>query len=101
MNPIPDPIGITDGSGDKIIITPHLITIHLTSTMGCNFIQLSGPIGCDCSTRSDFNTMDSLVIPQPESYEFHRIPTELPSVPIRSDFEFNHLDMNKMSIIEK
>ncbi len=75
--------GITNGSDGKIIITPHLITVHLTSTMGCNFTQLSDPIGSDCRIRSDSNTMDPLVIPQPGSYEFHRIPTELPSVPYR------------------
>ncbi len=75
--------GITNGSDGKIIIIPHLITIHLTSTMGCNFTELSDPIGSDCRIRSDSNTMDSLVIPQPVSYEFHRIPTELPSVSYR------------------
>ncbi len=55
MNPIPGPIGsdhptkfdrnpgcgTTNGSNSKIIITPHLITIHLISTMGCDFTQLS------------------------------------------------------------
>ncbi len=61
MNPIPGPIGssrirrnpgcgTTNGSNSKIIITPHLITIHLISTMGCNFIQLSDP-------TIDFNDM--------------------------------------------
>jgi hypothetical protein len=45
--------GTTNGSDGKIIITPHLITIHLISTMGCNFTQLSDPIGSDCKIRSD------------------------------------------------
>ncbi len=39
--------GTTNGSDGKIIITPRLITIHLISTMGCNFTQLSDPIGSD------------------------------------------------------
>jgi hypothetical protein len=39
--------GTTNGSDGKIIITPHLITIHLISTMGCNFTQLSDPIRSD------------------------------------------------------
>jgi hypothetical protein len=79
MNPISDPVGpdhpmksdrnpgygIASGSDGKFITTPHLITIYLTSTMGCNFTQLSDPIGSDCRTRSDSNTMDPLVIPQP------------------------------------
>ncbi len=43
--------GTTSGSDGKIIITPHLITIHLISTMGCNFTQLSDPIGSDCRIR--------------------------------------------------
>jgi hypothetical protein len=76
------------GSDGKIIITPHLITIHLISTMGCNFTQLSDPIRSDCRIRSNSNTMDPLVVPQPGSYEFQRIPTELPSDPIRSDYRF-------------
>jgi hypothetical protein len=42
MNP---DCGTTNGSDDKIIITPHLITNHLISTIGCNFTQLSDPIG--------------------------------------------------------
>jgi hypothetical protein len=75
----------TNGSDGKIIITPHLIIIHSISTMGCNFTQLFDPIGSDCRILSDSNTMDPLVIPQPGSYEFHQIPTELPSDPIRSD----------------
>jgi hypothetical protein len=58
-------------------------TIHLISTMGCNFTELSDPIGSDCRIRSDSNTMDPLVIPQAESYEFHRIPTKLLSNPIK------------------
>ncbi len=33
--------GIINGSDDRIIITPHLMTIHLSSTMRCNFTQLS------------------------------------------------------------
>jgi hypothetical protein len=33
--------GTTNGSDGKIIITPHLITNHLISTIGCNFTQLS------------------------------------------------------------
>ncbi len=45
--------GTTKGSDGKIVITPHLITIHLISTMGCNFTQLSDPIGSDCRFRSD------------------------------------------------
>jgi hypothetical protein len=67
MNPIPGPIGsdhpkksdrnpgcgTTNGSDGKIIITLHLITIHLISTMGCNFTQLSDPIGSECRIRSD------------------------------------------------
>ncbi len=86
MNPIPGPIGfdrptksdrnpgyrITNGSDGKIIIT-HLITIHLISTMGCNFTQLSDPIGSDCRIRWDSNTVDPLVIPRSGSYEFRRI----------------------------
>jgi hypothetical protein len=96
MNPIPDPIGsdhstkfdqnpgcgITKGSDGKMIIT-HLITIHLMSTMRCNFSQLSDPIGSDSGIRSDSNTMDALVISQPGSYGFHRILTKLSSVPYR------------------
>jgi hypothetical protein len=39
--------GTTNRSDGKIIITPHLITIHLSSTMGCNFTQLSDPIRSD------------------------------------------------------
>jgi hypothetical protein len=81
MNPISDPVE-SDG---QIIITLHLIPIHLINTMGCNFTQLSDPIGSDCRIGSDSNTMDPLVIPQPGPYEFHRIPTKIPSDPIRSD----------------
>jgi hypothetical protein len=73
----------TNGFDGKIIITPHLIIIHLISTMGCNFTQLSDPIKSDCRIRSDSNTMDPLVVPQPESYGFQQILTELPSVPYR------------------
>ncbi len=62
---------ITNGSDGKILITPHLITIHLTSTMGCNFTQLSDALGSDCRIQLDSNTMDPLVIPKPASYEFH------------------------------
>jgi hypothetical protein len=65
--------------------------------MGCNFTQLSDPIGSDCQIRSDSNTIDSLVISQPGCYEFHRISTELPSVSYRiqsdSTVEFNHLNL--------
>jgi hypothetical protein len=43
--------GTTNGSDVKIIITGHLITIHLISTMGCNFTQLSDPIGSDYRIR--------------------------------------------------
>ncbi len=68
----------TNGFDGKIIITPHLI-----STMGCNFTQLSDPIESDCRIRSDSNTMDPLVVPQPESYGFQKILTETPSVPYR------------------
>jgi hypothetical protein len=32
----------TNGSDGKIIITPHLIPIHLISTMECNFRILYG-----------------------------------------------------------
>jgi hypothetical protein len=42
--------GTTNGSDGRIIITPHLITIHLISTMGCNFTQPSDP-------TIDFNDM--------------------------------------------
>jgi hypothetical protein len=71
------------GSDGKVIITRHLITIDLTSIVGYNFTELSDPIGSDCRIRSDSNTMDRLLIPQPGAYEFHRIPTELPSVSYR------------------
>ncbi len=64
MNPISGPIGFgrirpsernpgcgtTNGSDGKIIITPHLIIIHLISTMRCNFTQLS-------DLTIDFNDM--------------------------------------------
>ncbi len=79
--------GTTNGSDGKIIIT-HLITIHLIGTMGCNFTQLSDANRSDCRIRSDSNTMDLLVIPQPGFYEFYRIPTELSLDPIRSDYRF-------------
>ncbi len=75
--------GITYGFYGKLIITPHLITIHVISTMRCNFTQLSDPIESDCRIRSNSQSMDPLVIPQPGSYESHRIPRELPSVPYR------------------
>ncbi len=58
--------GTTNGSDGKILITPHLIPIHLISTMGFNFTQLYNPIESGCRIRSDSNTVDSLVIPQPE-----------------------------------
>jgi hypothetical protein len=78
--------------------------IHLISIMGCNFTQLFDPIGSNCRIRSDAKTMDPLVIPQPGSYEFHRIPTELSSVPyqIQSDptIEFNHLGYHYRLLIE-
>jgi hypothetical protein len=55
--------GTTNESNGKIIITPHLITIHLIGTMGCSFTQLSDANGSDCRIQSDFNTMDLLMIP--------------------------------------
>ncbi len=87
--------GTTNGSDGKIIITPRLITIHLISTVECNFTQLSDPIGSDCRIRSDSNPMDPLVVSQPGSYGFQRIPTEPPSVPyrIRSDPTIDFNDM--------
>jgi hypothetical protein len=45
--------GTTKESDGKIIITPDLIIIHLVSTMGGSFTQLSDHIGFDCRIQSD------------------------------------------------
>jgi hypothetical protein len=54
--------GTTNGSDGKIIITPHLITIHLISTMGCNFTQLSDPIGSDKIRLSNIITREYMLL---------------------------------------
>jgi hypothetical protein len=75
-----------NGFDGKIIITPHLINIHLISPMGCNFSQLYDPIGSDCKIQSDSNTIDPLVIPQPGFYESEGFLIGSLSNPIRSDY---------------
>jgi len=75
--------GITYRSDGRIIITTHLISIHLISTMGFNFTRLLDSIGYDCRVRSDSSTRNPDVILFPRSHEFHRILTELQSVPYR------------------
>ncbi len=64
--------GIINRSNGKIIITPHLITIHFISTMGCNFAQLFDPIGSDYRIRSNSNTIDPHVIKIAQNRRFYR-----------------------------
>ncbi len=68
MNPIPGQIRPSeeirsesgDGSDGRIIITTHLISIHLISTMGFNFIRLSDSIGSDFRIRMWFRFSDPM-----------------------------------------
>jgi hypothetical protein len=65
MNPS---CGTTDGSDGKIIITPHWITIHLISTMRCNFTQLSD---LTVGSVSDYTTRILCIPPNSDDIVFN------------------------------
>jgi hypothetical protein len=98
MNPIPDPIGSGRiPSSDKIWsefglqnhwwirrLNHRCSSFNYYSSNQYCWMEFYPTIGSDCRMRSDSNTSDPCVIPQPGSYEIHWILTKLQSVPYRT-----------------